>query len=182
MFLITDRAQLAQARICADLLLNDEPLRNQSGLCYHYPSQLICSHLGQLRSIVLAIMDRAQLAKKRICGDFSLNSELLHNQLGLYYHNPSQLLYQNAGQLRSIAPAIKDRTQLAQKQICVDFLRNDEPSRDQSGLCYHYLSQLLCSNLGQLRYLILAIMDLAQLAEKRICGDFSHNSELLHNQ
>ena len=118
-------------------------------------------------------MDGAQLAKKRICGDFALNSELLRNQSGLYYHNPSQLLYQNPGQLRSIAPIIEDRTQLAQKRICVDLLPNDEPLYNNLGLCYHYPSQppcsnlgqlRSCSNLGQLRSIVLTIMDRTQFA------------------
>ena len=90
------------------------------------PLQLLYSNLGQLRSIVLAIMDRAQLAQKRICADFLLNDELLRKQSGLCYHCPSQILYSNLGELRSTVLAIVDRAQLVQKRICPDFLLNDE--------------------------------------------------------
>ena len=107
-------------------------------------------------------MDQAQLAQKRICTDFLLNDELFRNQSGLFYHYPSQLLYPNLGQLHSIVPVIKDRTQIVQKGICVDFLLNGELMRNQSCLCYHYTSQLLYLNLGQLCSIVLAIMDGAQ--------------------
>ena len=138
-------------------------MHNQSGLYYHYPSKLLYSNLGQLRSIVLVIMDRIQLALNRICLGFLLNDELLCNQSSLYYHYLSQLLYSNLGKLRSIVLVIMDRAQLVQKRICAGLLLNGEPLRDQSGLCYHYPSQLLCSNLGQLRSIVLAIVDRTQL-------------------
>ena len=89
-------------------LLNDELLQNQTGLCYRYHSQLLCPNLGQLRSIVLAIMDLAQLAQKRNRADFLLNDQLLCNRSGLYFHYQSQLLCSNLGQLRSIVLAIMD--------------------------------------------------------------------------
>ena len=54
-------------------------------------------------------MDQAQLAQKRICVDFLVNDELLHNQLGLFYRYPSQILYSNLDQLRFIVLAITDR-------------------------------------------------------------------------
>ena len=68
-----DEAQLAEKRISVASLLNDKILCSQSGLCYHYPSQLLYSNHGQLRSIVLAIMDLAEHAQKRTCADFFLN-------------------------------------------------------------------------------------------------------------
>ena len=115
-----------QKRICADFLLNNKLLRNQSGLRYHYPSLLLHSNPGRLRSIVVAIMDRKQLAYKRIYLAFLLNDDLLCNQSGLYYHYPSKLLHTNLGQLRSIVLEIMDRVQLAQKRIWADFLLNNE--------------------------------------------------------
>ena len=93
----------------SSLLLNDELLCNQSSLYYHYLSQLLYSNLGKLRSIVLVIMDRAQLVQKRICADFLLIDEPLCNQSGFCYHYPSLLPYSNLGQLRFIGVAITDR-------------------------------------------------------------------------
>ena len=78
-----DRAQHAQKRICADFLHNDELLHNQSGLCYHYQPQLLSSNPGQLCCILLAVMDQAQFAQKRIYVAFLLNDKILRNQLGL---------------------------------------------------------------------------------------------------
>ena len=44
---IMDQGQLAQKRIPADFLCNDKLLRNQSTLCYHYPSQILYANPGQ---------------------------------------------------------------------------------------------------------------------------------------
>ena len=56
---IKDQAQVVEKSICVDFLLNDDVLRNQSGLRYRYPSQLLYPNLAQLHSIVLVILDEA---------------------------------------------------------------------------------------------------------------------------
>ena len=51
-------------RTLLNLLLNDVLLRVESGMYLHLPKQPQLPHLGQFRSITLAIIDRTQLALK----------------------------------------------------------------------------------------------------------------------
>ena len=55
---------LHKERTSVAFLLNDELLRNQSDMCYHYIGKPQCSNRGQFRSITPKIMDWTQLAQK----------------------------------------------------------------------------------------------------------------------